>query len=112
LAASRALIARAREAGVTIACGSDAGVFSHGDNARELELLVEYGVTPREAFAAATSVAAKVLGRERELGAIDAGFAADLIALREDPLASVAALRSVAIVIARGQIAADRRSAK
>jgi len=93
---------RALAAAVTIACGSDAGVFSHGDNARELELMVEYGMTPAQALAAATVVAAKALGRN-ELGTIRAGARPGLVLLRGDPLQDVHNLRKVAAVIFGGK---------
>lgn len=89
---------RALAAGVTIACGSDAGVFAHGDNARELELMVEYGMRPAQALAAATTVAAKVLGRD-DLGRVAKGTAAGLLVLEGDPLQDVKHLRHVRAVI-------------
>jgi len=89
---------RALAAGVTIACGSDAGVFQHGDNAREIELMAEFGMTPAQALAAATTTAARVLGRP-ELGRIGAGARAFLVVLRSDPLQDVHNLRSVQAVI-------------
>ena len=104
---SRASLRMARDVGVTIACGSDAGVFAHGDNARELELMVEAGMAPEEALRSATTVGARVLHKESELGQIKVGFAADLVLLRGDPLKDVAALRQGVVVIARGQIVRD-----
>jgi imidazolonepropionase-like amidohydrolase len=101
---SRASFKLAREVGVTIVCGSDAGVFAHGDNARELELMVAAGMPPGEALRSATIVGAKVLRKENELGQIKPGFAADLALVRGDPLADVAALRQVVVVIAQGQV--------
>ena len=92
---ARAFFRRALDSGVTIACGSDVGVFTHGDNARELELMVAYGMSPGDALRAATRVAADTLGRRVELGRIDAGFVADLVALDADPLADPSALRTV-----------------
>jgi imidazolonepropionase-like amidohydrolase len=94
----------AREVGVVIVCGSDAGVFAHGDNARELELMVADGMPAPEALRSATLVAAKVIRRENELGQIKAGFAADLVLLKSDPLADIGALRQIAVVVARGQV--------
>lgn len=89
---------RALAAGVTIACGSDAGVFTHGDNVRELELMVEYGMTPAQALASATTVAAKVLGSER-FGTVRPG-AWSFLVLRADPLQDITALRRpVAVVV-------------
>lgn len=94
---------QALAAGVTIACGSDAGVFTHGDNAREIELMVAYGMSPSRALAAATTVAAKVLqGGGRDDGAANDGGLGPLragsigfVVLRRDPLQDIAALRDV-----------------
>lgn len=98
---ARVAFQRALKAGVTIACGSDAGVFAHGQNARELELMVSFGMTPVQALAAATHVAAAVLERQ-ELGRLHAGGAGDLVALAADPLTDIAALRQVHTVIKAG----------
>ena len=106
----RALIRAARAAGVTIACGSDAGVFAHGDNARELELLVACGLSPAEALRAATSVAAAALGRP-DMGQIGPGARADLLVLRGDPLVEVGALRQPLLVVQDGAVRVDRRPA-
>jgi len=102
------LMERALDAGVTIACGSDAGVFDHGDNAREIELLVELGMTPTEALACATSVAAQVIGRENDLGRIAEGFVADMIAIEGDPLEDPTALRRVRFVMQGGAVVRAR----
>ena len=91
---------RALAAGVTIACGSDAGVFVHGQNARELELMVAYGMTPAQALAAATRVAAKVLGTE-EFGQIRPG-ARGFVVLADDPLRDITALRNLRAVVRDG----------
>jgi imidazolonepropionase-like amidohydrolase len=101
-------VRRAKAAGVTIACGSDAGVFAHGTNAREVELLVEAGLSPIEALRAATSVAADVLGRS-DLGRIAPGAIADLVAVDGDPIADPAALRRAVLVVAGGRVVLDRR---
>ncbi|TNE53911.1 MAG: amidohydrolase family protein [Bacteroidetes bacterium] len=93
----------ALQSGVTICAGGDAGVFSHGDNARELELMVEYGMTPVQALKAATSVNARVFHLEDKLGSIRAGMLADIIAVRGNPAADIHALRQVELVLKNGQ---------
>lgn len=98
LNAGKLAFQRALAAGVTIACGSDAGVFRHGDNARELELMVEYGMTPTQALAAATSVAAKVLGGP-ERGALAKGRTHGFVVLGGDPLRDITNLRRVQAVV-------------
>tara|TARA_R110002096_G_scaffold30459_35_gene90810 strand:- start:346 stop:1605 length:1260 start_codon:yes stop_codon:yes gene_type:complete len=84
---------QALAAGVTIACGSDAGVFTHGDNAHELELMVEYGMTTQQALAAATTIAATVLGTPG-LGPLREG-SLGFVVLTADPLKDIAALRTI-----------------
>jgi imidazolonepropionase-like amidohydrolase len=102
LQAKRASFKAARDAGVTIANGSDVGVFAHGDNARELELLVDYGLPPEKALRAATVDAAKVLRLDGKLGAIKPGLLADLVAVDGDPTKDIAALRRVKLVLKSG----------
>ncbi len=92
----------ARRAGVVIGNGSDVGVFAHGTNARELEWLVRLGMTPVEALRAATTVAAAILGKDGELGAIRPGMPADLVALEGDPTADIAAVRRPVLVMKGG----------
>jgi imidazolonepropionase-like amidohydrolase len=91
-------------AGVTIASGSDVGVFAHGDNACELTLMVDNGMSPIDALRAATSVDAKMLHMEDEIGAIKPGLWADLIAVDGDPTHDITAVRRVKLVMKGGEI--------
>ena len=96
---------RARQAGVTIACGSDVGVFRHGDNAREPEWLVRLGMSPLEAMRACTTVAAQVLRQDARFGSIASGLRADLAAFEGDPTQDIAALRRPVFVMKDGVVA-------
>lgn len=95
----------AKAEGVTIAFGTDAGVFDHGRNAGEFALMVDWGgLTPREALASATTVAARLLDKDTEIGRLAPGYSADIIAVDGDPLTDVRTLEKVGFVMARGRI--------
>lgn len=97
-------VQRSKAMGVTVAFGTDAGVFEHGRNAGEFALMVQNGLTPTEAVASATTIAAKTLGLENEIGRIAPGYAADLIAVNGNPLQDVRTLEAVEWVMARGRL--------
>ena len=98
------LVSRARQYGVKIAFGTDAGVYPHSRNAEEFALMVAQGMSTREAIASATTVAAQILGLEDEIGRLAPGYSADIIAVDGNPLDDVRVLEKVDFVMVRGRV--------
>ena len=106
----RANFARCVKAGVKIAYGTDAGVYPHGTNAKQFAYMVKYGLTPAQALRSATSDAAELLDRAKEVGRIAPGLYADLIAVEGNPLENVAILEKVLLVMKGGKVFKDERA--
>jgi len=100
----RKSFALALQKGVTICFGGDVGVFTHGDNAREMEAMVEYGMQPIAVLRSATSVNADVFGYDHLIGRIRTGLMADLIAVDGDPSERIADIRKITLVMKDGKI--------
>ncbi|MGB3182008.1 MAG: amidohydrolase family protein [Cyclobacteriaceae bacterium] len=96
--------AKAYKRGVNIVFGTDAGVFIHGFNGREFELMVEGGMPAMEAIQAATSVAAKVLGQEENFGSLEEGKYADIVATPENPVDNISTMNNVGFVMKGGKV--------
>jgi imidazolonepropionase-like amidohydrolase len=96
---------RAVKGGAKMAFGTDAGVYPHGDNAKQFFYMVKFGMTPAQAIRAATSSAADLIGRAKDVGTLEAGKFADVIAVTEDPLQNVRALENVGFVMKGGVVA-------
>ncbi|MBX6313448.1 MAG: amidohydrolase family protein [Isosphaeraceae bacterium] len=99
--------AKAVRAGVKVAFGTDAGVYPHGDNAKQFFYMVKYGLTPAQAIRSATSDAAELLGRSADVGRLAPGLYADLIAVAGDPLRDMRALETVGFVMKGGTVLKD-----
>jgi imidazolonepropionase-like amidohydrolase len=100
---------RALRAGVRIAMGSDAVFTGFGENTRELDQFVQAGMTPAQAIATATTTAAALLGKEKEIGAVAPGYYADLVAVEGDPLTDISALtHHVRWVMKGGRVVVER----
>lgn len=104
IAEKRASMRAAIDAGVTICNGSDAGVFTHGENGRELELMVDYGLTPLQVLRAATTTNARVFHLDDQLGSVRAGLLADVVAVRGDPARDIHVVRDVVYVMKGGVV--------
>lgn len=108
--AQREAFAKAVRAGARIVYGTDAGVYPHGDNAKQFPYMVRYGMTPMQAIQSATVRAAELLRRERELGSIAPGKAADLVALACDPVERIECTARVRWVVKDGVLHAGKES--
>lgn len=96
--------AKAVKMGVKLAYGTDSGVYPHGRNAKQFAYMVRYGMTPMQAIQSATIRAAELLGKESEIGSIASGRLADLVAVKDNPLADVRVLENVAHVMKGGEV--------
>jgi imidazolonepropionase-like amidohydrolase len=105
--AQRIVFEKAIAAGATLLYGTDAGVLPHDMGSWQFEIMVERGMTPMQAIKSATSVAAKHMGLDDEVGVLHEGFAADIIAVGGDPLADIISLRDVSVVIKDGVVIKD-----
>jgi imidazolonepropionase-like amidohydrolase len=104
ITAKRVSFKAALDAGVTMCFGGDVGVYAHGDNVRELELMVNYGMRPLDALKAATSVNARLFHLDSRVGSIRPNLLADLVAVEGDPTREISALRQVRLVMKGGTV--------
>ena len=95
---------RAVKAGVNMVFGTDAAIYPHGDNAKQFSRMVEFGMTELQAIQAATINSAKLLKMNNKLGQLEAGFAADIIALKGNPLENITELEHIPFVMKAGQV--------
>ncbi len=99
---------KAVRAGVKMAFGTDAGVYPHGDNAKQFATMVKFGMTPAQAIRTATQNSADLIGRSKDVGTIEVGKYADIIAVLGDPLQDVTVLQSVGFVMKGGTVYKDK----
>jgi imidazolonepropionase-like amidohydrolase len=99
---------KAVKGGAKMAFGTDAGVYPHGDNAKQFFYMVKFGLTPAQAIRAATSSAADLIGRSKDVGTLEPGKFADVIAVTGDPLQDVRALENVGFVMKGGEVVKDQ----
>jgi imidazolonepropionase-like amidohydrolase len=102
--AQRENFTKAHKAGVKIIYGTDAGVYPHGDNAKQFKYMTKYGMTSIEAIQSATVDAAEVIGMSEQVGQVKIGFFADIIAVKKDPVLNIQALENIDVVIKGGKI--------
>ena len=95
--------------GVTIGMGGDVGVFAHGENVLEMELMIEYGMKPIDVLKAATSVNAKAFHLDNIVGALKAGLKADIIIVEGNPAENISSLRKVLLVMKDGKVYRDEK---
>ena len=84
--------------------GGDVGVYPHGDNAREIEMMVEYGMSPLEALKSSTSINAKAFHIDDQVGKIQEGLLADIIAVEGNPIQKISDIRNIQLVIKDGKV--------
>lgn len=104
--------AKCVKAGVRIAYGTDAGVYPHGDNAKQFAYMVRYGLTPAQAIRSATADAAELLGRSNDVGRVAPGHYADLVAVPGDPVADIRMMERIGFVMKGGKVVRDEISKK
>jgi imidazolonepropionase-like amidohydrolase len=102
--AQRVGFRKALKAGVRLSFGTDAGVYPHGQNARQFAYMVRYGMTPMQAIQSATTSAAALMGWSKDVGVLSPGHYADIIAVAGDPFADITALETVAHVMKGGEV--------
>ncbi len=104
ITAKRKSFQLALQSGVTICMGGDVGVYAHGDNAREMEMMVDYGMKPIDVLRSATSVNADTFGYGKKIGRVKPGLQADLVAVHGDPSTDIRSIRHVELVMKAGNV--------